>query len=54
MEVDHYGDTMANGGEYNRCHNAVNHAVFDAVSAVAVGPVIQYKSLPITYKKTGK
>jgi hypothetical protein len=31
---------MANGGEYNRRHNAVNYAVFEAVSAVAKGPVI--------------
>jgi hypothetical protein len=40
VDVDFFGDTIANGGEYNRRHNAVNHAVFEAVSAVAVGPVI--------------
>jgi hypothetical protein len=38
--VDYFGDAMANGGEYNRRHNAVNFAVFEAVRAVAVGPVL--------------
>ena len=38
--VDRKGDGLANGGEYNRRHNAVVRAIYDMVAAVAVGPVI--------------
>jgi hypothetical protein len=39
--VDRLGDDHANGGEYNRRHNAVVRAFVDAVTAGAVGSVIQ-------------
>jgi hypothetical protein len=39
-DVDYFGDSMANGGEYNRRHNSVNYSAFEAVRAVAVGSVL--------------
>jgi hypothetical protein len=30
---------MANGGEYNKRHNTVNYAVYEAISAVAAAAV---------------
>jgi len=38
--VDYLGDSLANGGEYNRRHNAVNAAFCDAIRAVAIGPIV--------------
>ena len=38
--VDRKGDSLANGGEYNRRHNAVLRTVHHMVSAVAVGPCV--------------
>jgi hypothetical protein len=38
--VDRKGDKLANGGEYNRRHNAVNRAAVKMVLAGAVGPVV--------------
>ena len=38
--IDRKGDGLANGGEYNRRHNAVLRAVHHMVSAVAVGPCV--------------
>ena len=35
------GDTLANGGEYNRRHNATVRATVKMVKAGAIGPVIQ-------------
>jgi hypothetical protein len=40
LEIDYYGDSMANGGEYNRRHNAVNLCVAPAIGAVAIEAVI--------------
>jgi hypothetical protein len=34
------GDRLANGGEYNRRHHAVVHAVYKMVAAVATGSVV--------------
>jgi hypothetical protein len=39
--VDRHGDALANGGEYNRRHNAVVTATATMVRAGAVGPVVQ-------------
>ena len=38
---DRKGDSLANGGEYNRQHNSVNNRAYDMVSAVAIGQVIK-------------
>jgi len=40
LDVDYFGDSMANGGEYNKRHNAVNYALYEAITAVAVGPIL--------------
>src|SRR6056297_341339 len=40
IKIDFFGDSIANGGEYNKRHNAVNRAAIDALAAVAIGPVI--------------
>ena len=39
-QVDRKGDKQANGGEYNRRHNAVLRAGADMVRAGAVGAVV--------------
>jgi hypothetical protein len=38
--VDRLGDVLANGGEYNRRHNAVLRAFAAAIRAVAVGSIV--------------
>jgi hypothetical protein len=39
-EIDYHGDYLANGGEHNRRHNAVNFALYEAITAVAIGAVV--------------
>eukprot|EP00962_Isochrysis_galbana_P020541 scaffold6008_cov118-Isochrysis_galbana.AAC.6 len=52
LDVDYFGDWMANGGEYNKRHNVVNYAVYEAISAVAVGAVLLGdKGAPQAYLK---
>ena len=41
QSTDRKGDKYANGGEYNRRHNANLNAVRDMMSAVAVGQIVQ-------------
>ena len=39
--IDRKGDAHANGGEYNRRHNAAVRSTVKMVKAGAIGPVIQ-------------